>query len=380
MTAAGGEMQLALELPEAGDVELPRQVDPMRARLISAPFDSPDYLFETRWNGIRAVAAVQHGEVTLRNRRVGDISDRFPELGTLALAASEQPLLLDGEILVVDERGRPDFDALQRRLRLVDRSLILAEAKRQPACYLASDLLFRGQRWLLADQLERRKRLLADVLHPSDTIYLAEAFDAEGQALFQAAVESDLEGVVAKPRSSLYAPGAYGQWLAVGRGREEFVVGGYSMRIAGSERSVELLIGAYDVDGRLVFVQAVPPPADETVRNELFPVLNALQVEQPQFAETPPFIACWVRPEVVLTVSFSQRPGRPEPRSPFVERVRLDVAPDECLLPVDLEVPGSSAKPDRPQLTMLTTLPLPLAASGGDTRTRPALRVVGDGM
>ncbi|HEX6513317.1 MAG TPA: hypothetical protein VF157_13520 [Chloroflexota bacterium] len=337
----------------------------MRARPVLEPFDAPDYLFETRWNGIRAQASIAGGQVRLHGRRQGDLTKRFPELSLLAYAAQNQPILLDGEIVLVDEHGRPNFDTPQWRLRLVETEMIAAEALRRPACYLATDLLFRGQRWLLGEPLQRRKKLMAEALHQSDCLYLAEQFEAEGRALFQAAVESGLEGILAKPKDGLYAPGGLG-WLAVVRDREELVVGGYSMHIAGGSRTVELLLGAYDPAGQLTFVTSAKPPAEEPARAELFAVLNALQVEQPPFTPAPPYIACWVRPEVVVTIANGD-----------FERVRVDVAPDNCLLSVDAPIQPALARPQAPRLTMLTTLPLPLDTPPPPSPDRPKLRVLG---
>jgi bifunctional non-homologous end joining protein LigD len=310
--------------------------------------------------------------VRLHNRRQGDLTARFPELAFLSHSAADQPLLVDGEIVIVDQHGHPDFDAAQLRLRLVDGQLIDAESLRKPACFLASDLLFRGHRWLLGEPLSRRKRLLADALHQAECLYLAESFESEGRALFQASADSGLEGIVAKPLDGLYAPGS-GSWLAVARDSRELLIGGYSLHFASGNRTVELLLGAYDPQGDLRFVAAVQPPAGDQPRNELFAVLNALQVDSCPFAGTPPSIACWVRPEVVVTTSFAQA------GSARFERVRVDVCPDECLLPIDGPVQAAAAPAAaRPRLTMLTTLPLPLDddAPPADAGPRPVLRLV----
>jgi ATP-dependent DNA ligase len=375
------QRQLPLGLDSGASLGLPDYVEPMRIQPVSEPFDSPDYLFETRWRGIRTIASISAGNVRLHNRRQGSLTERFPELELLSRAAAEQPLMLDGDVIVLDHRGRPDFDALQHRLRLVDAGLIREESLRQPACFLAYDVLFRDRRWLLSEPLSRRKRALAEVLHPSDCIYLSEPFDGEGHALYQAALDSELEGIVAKPKNGPYSPGGFGgQWLMVGCGHEDFAIGGYSMQIAAGERVVELLAGGYDAAGQFTFVTAVPPPSDEKLRNEIFAVLNALQIEESPFAKPPPFIACWVRPELVVSISFSRREGESEVRYPMFERVRLDVAPDECLLAVDGPVfsAGAGEEVAKPRLTMLTTMPLPLGSEAGKPApSRPHLRVVG---
>jgi bifunctional non-homologous end joining protein LigD len=371
--------QLSLGLDAAGAVGLPAQLEPMRARPASEPFDSPDYLFETWWNGVRVLASIAHGRVRLHNRRLGDLLAHFPELEPLGCSVGEQPAMLDGEIVIVDERGKPDQDALQRRLRLTDPSAIEAEAMRQPACLLVSDILFRGRRWLLTEPLQRRKRILADAVHPADCVYLAESFQGEGRALFEAAIESQLEGILAKPKDSLYQPGGFaGQWLAIGHERKELVVGGFSLHIAGGERAIELVLGGYD-SGQLVFVTSAPPPMEERARAELLALLNALQIDAPPFANSPPFIACWVQPDLVLTVRSSRRSGSRQMRFPAVERIRLDISPDDCLLASGAEAGVSLPDPAgeaHPRLTMLNTLALPFEGPPAQPTPRPRLRLV----
>src|SRR5947209_5259099 len=105
--------QLSLGLDDRGAIGLPANLEPMLARPASEPFDSPDYLFETWWHGVRVLASVAAGAVRLRNRRLGEVTYHFPELEPLCQSVVEQPLLLDGEIVIVNEHGHPDLDALQ---------------------------------------------------------------------------------------------------------------------------------------------------------------------------------------------------------------------------------------------------------------------------
>ncbi|MHB8621087.1 MAG: ATP-dependent DNA ligase, partial [Chloroflexota bacterium] len=261
-------IHLPLDLPPGRESALPGRVEPMMPRLAGGPFDSTDYLFEIRWDGIRALAAVQRGRVQLTNPRLGDITHLFPELLGLSQAV-EDSCLLDGEVVLVDGEGQPDFDGAQRRLRAVDERDSLREAGRHPACFLAFDLLHRRGRSLLGEPLIRRKKLLAEVAQQAECLYVSEYFEAEGRALLQAAEETDLEGIVARAKGSRYIPGSHsGQWLAVRRTRREhFVVGGYTLLITGqaetaaggSDRSMRLLLGALNHDGELALAGTALP-------------------------------------------------------------------------------------------------------------------------
>ena len=367
--------QLPLRLEEPGVIALPQGLEPVRIRRVARPFDAAGYLFESRWKGIRVLAAIERGKVSVRNRRLGELASRFPEAQLLRDAAVEQPLLVEGELVVLDARGRPDFDVLQHRLRLLDESLIDRESRERPACFLAVDILFRGQRWLLGEPLSRRKRLLAEALHASDFLYLSEPFEDEGRALFQATLDSDLEGIVAKPVASPYTPGTHGGgWLTVGKGSEELVVGGFNVFPGGGASEAELLLGSFDDTGRLTFVMtALPPPAEEA-RKELFAVLNAFQIDESPFGQPLPYLANWVRPEVVVTVDSEQREGS---GAAVIQRVRLDVAPDECMLPIDAPSIATVTPNSRPKLTLLSTLPLPFQDGSAASGARPVLRILG---
>ncbi len=375
----GLPVQLSLEL-SGGPLALPRRLDPMLAQATAQPFDSPDYLFEVRWDSVRAVATIEDNRVTLHNRRLGEVQAHFPELTRMPDCLSETPVVLDGEIIIVDEVGRPDFDALQRRLRSVGSPAPTVSAGERTACYLAYDLLFRGNRWLTSEPLIRRKRTLAEIIKPSECVYVSEYFDSEGIALFDAVAESDLEGIVAKSKGGAYTPGSRANhWLAVKRSqRAEFVIGGYSVQISGGARSTQLLLGAYDLNGNLTYVGSSTAPTDDEQRTELFATLNALQVDQSPFHEPPRFVATWVRPDVVVTIHFGRwELGQPL-RFPTFERIRFDVSPDECLLPLAPTPEGSTDQHvprKRPHLTMLTTLPLPLP---GQPMPRPNLRIVSE--
>ena len=204
---------------------LPATLRPMLARLARRPFDSPDHLFELKWDGIRALAFVDRGHVRLLGRNSRDITATFPELSSLPTQVDAGSAVLDGELVCLDQHGHPSYPRLARRLdKLSDR-----KARRDLVHFIAFDLLYLESRSMMGEPLLHRKSRLQEVLKPSEIAQACDFIEGDGEAFFQAACEHGLEGVVAKDKSSLYFPGRRSHhWLKVKRVREsEFVIGGY---------------------------------------------------------------------------------------------------------------------------------------------------------
>ena len=195
--------QLSLRL----DAELPNLPDgllPMLPRPLAEPFDSRDHLFEPSWGGRRALAFVGpalvpgSGDVRFTGEDGVPIGHALPELAGLAARIGARSAVLDGEIVVVDERGRADPAALDRRL---------GGRPGQTAAYLAFDLLHLDGRSLVGQPLVRRRELLRRVLHPGDEVVAVPAIVGEGRALHAAVVEQGLAGIMARQRTSPYLSG-----------------------------------------------------------------------------------------------------------------------------------------------------------------------------
>jgi ATP-dependent DNA ligase len=185
-------------LPRPGDVA------PMWPTPYPEPFDSPDFLFEPTWGGHRVIAYVEpgerpgDGEVRLVDGAGLDLADRLPELAGLGVRVAARSAVLDGELVVVDGRGRADDDALRARL---------AGRTDRPVALLVFDLLHLDGRWLLGQPLEKRRDLLRRALRPGDEVVMVPAVEGEGRALFDAVVAQGIAGVLARRRRSPYLPG-----------------------------------------------------------------------------------------------------------------------------------------------------------------------------
>jgi bifunctional non-homologous end joining protein LigD len=203
--------QLSLRL----DPALPRLEDvrPMWPVPSDGPFDSPDHLFEPTWGGHRALALVGPaampgaGQVRLLDQDGADLVPVLPELAGLGVRVAARAAVLDGELVVVDGRGRSDPEALAARLD---------GSTGRPVAYLVFDLLHLDGRWLLNVPLEKRRALLRRVLRPGDEVVMVPAITGEGRALYEAVTAQGLGGVLARERRSPYLPGVRSQlWREV---------------------------------------------------------------------------------------------------------------------------------------------------------------------
>jgi bifunctional non-homologous end joining protein LigD len=340
----------------------PRSVEPMNASLAEGPFSSPDWFFEPKLDGVRAVAFIRQGEVSLFSRRGLDATKQYPVIARELREQTEPEMVLDGEIVAFDENGVPSFQQLQQRLNLMRESDIKRAESQIPVFYYVFDLLYAGGYDLRGAPLEQRKRLLRQVLMPTDRVFLVEHFEQDGETAFQAAVDNGLEGLVAKKRDSVYESGRRAKsWMKIKATQEaEFVVAGYTE--GGGWRAGtfgSLLLGYYDDSGKLVYAGHVGTGFDDRTLRLLKEKLEALRIDQRPFAEAPamskiPFggpknsKVTWVKPELVAQVKFAQWTKDGLLRAPSFLGLRDDKAPAEVRreepVPLPDNGPGAQRK------------------------------------
>ena len=181
------------------------QVMPMLA-VAAEPFDSPEYCFEVKWDGVRALAAVDETGWRLWGRERADYTARYPELEVLRRLPAGT--LVDGELVALDADGRPDLRRLLRRHGITDPWRTSRAHQWCPVRYVLFDLLYHGGRCLMREPLVRRREVLAEVCQRLDVVVVfSPAVIGAGIALYQTALASGQEGVMAKRLSSMYWPG-----------------------------------------------------------------------------------------------------------------------------------------------------------------------------
>ncbi|WP_369135327.1 non-homologous end-joining DNA ligase [Modestobacter sp. I12A-02662] len=325
----------AVEAPVAADV--PEDLPPMLAALGELPpADDPRWGYEFKWDGVRALAHVRSGRLRLRARSGNDVTATYPELGALPAALHGHDAVLDGEVVALDARGRPDFGLLQGRMHRTGPE-VARMAAAAPVSYLVFDLLaWDGASMLGLPYTERRERLDALGLG-SDRWVTTPWFRSDGPLVQAASRENGLEGVVAKRLDSPYRPGGRGpDWRKVKNlSTQAVVVGGWRPgegRRAGGIGS--LLVGVHDDTGRLVYAGHVGTGFTARALADLAPLLTPRSTSP--FADALPRLvtrdAHWVEPLLVGEVAFGQwtRDGRL--RHPSWRGLRDDVDPADVVV------------------------------------------------
>ncbi|MEA2609326.1 MAG: bifunctional non-ous end joining protein LigD, partial [Chloroflexota bacterium] len=293
------------EIDLAGAVEapLPKHIEPMLATLASKPFSDPDWLYEIKWDGFRVEAVVDNGKVRIWTRNLKEAETYFPSLLSTPSWIEARQAIVDGEVVALDEAGRPDFGLLQQRL---------GDRAAGGLVYQAFDLLYLDGRTLLGVPLEDRKRLLKSVLRPHPRVRFAAHVEGEGKAFYEAAQAQQLEGIIAKLRRSTYEPGRRSTaWLKLKvRPEQELVVGGWTPGTGNARDLGALAVGVYE-DGQLRFAGKVGSGFDGRTRQSIRERLARLEMDEPPFDPPPPRDyrgrwggdlreIHWVRPELVI--------------------------------------------------------------------------------
>ncbi|MBO8127601.1 MAG: ATP-dependent DNA ligase [Peptococcaceae bacterium] len=295
------------------------------------PFDSPDYLFEVKWDGYRCLAYLEKTKTTLRSRNLRDLSPLFPELQKLHDMVVGWPAILDGEIVIM-QKGKPSFAALQKRNQSQNAFKIERLSLEMPAVYVVFDILLWRGRPVLWEKIENRKELLAGILRKDAYLCLSEFITGDGTAFFDACAAKGLEGIMAKKLGSPYLPGkrsAYWKKIRTSRSADLVICGyqpGRGRRTLGS-----LLLCAWDGKG-YVYQGRVGTGFTSDMEKELIKLLNQITIkEMPlRFRSPESQNVIWVEPVLVCTVEYTETTEDGLLRHPSFKGFRFDKAPREC--------------------------------------------------
>ena len=320
----------------------------MQPRLGLAPFNSQDFIFEVKWDGVRALVAKDEQGLRITDRHGADLLARLPELAPVARQLPDG-VLVDAEIVTCDRKGRPRYELLAGRLGPK------ARQSGHGPLVLAFDLLYAAYRPLFERPLvERRERLVRLVL-PGGPLLVPEYLESDGEPFYEAVLEFGLEGIVAKRKDAPYVPGARsGDWLKVHSvPRMDVVVCG---AVLADALPASLICGAYR-DHALTYVGRARVPAflREHASQQLAGLLTATSpLEGPV---DMPAGARWLQPERCAIVEHSGPPGRLA-EDARLRSFRVDGRPSDCRIEDGIRMPSGMPRLEsgRPRLVVLRSL------------------------
>jgi len=352
----------------AVEAEPPPKLAPVLATLVDGPPPDPgDWVYEIKFDGYRLLARIEGKTVRLFTRNGHDWSDRMPHLVRAIQRMKLKPGWLDGEIVVLDQAGRTDFQALQSAFD---------STRTQDIVYFLFDLPYYDGHDLRAVPLVERRALLERLLaDPPPEIRFSAVFDAPPEDIVASACRIGLEGVIGKRRGSAYRSRRSPDWIKLKCARrQEFVIGGYTDPQGSRTGFGSLLLGVHDEHGGLVFAGGVGTGFNERSLAEIFARLEPLVVDQRPFKQRieNERRAHWVKPVLVAEVTFSEWTQDGHVRHPVFHALRGDKPAKQIVR----EAPVPARAADREQAKTKAKTKGPAATLPANFKVSHAERVV----
>jgi bifunctional non-homologous end joining protein LigD len=335
--------------------EMPVSVSPMLCTLTREVIQDPEYLYEFKWDGYRIIGYVQKGKVLLESRGKQNYTSLYPTVAE-AMVQLGHDMVLDGEMVVFNDQGKPDFNALQN-----------SRNRSRDLHYCVFDIIWKDGYDLQGLPLTERKEILQKMITGNKVLRFSESFD-DGLLLYKEVQKAGLEGIVAKRRNSMYQPGQRkSDWLKIPtQKRQEFVIGGW----AESDKSRafrSLLFGAYK-KGKLEWIGRSGGGYKDREMPGILKKLQDIETGQSPFInkvlDTKGATIHWVKPQLVANFAFADWTTSGRIRKPATF---LGFREDKKAIDVVREIPKEAPPPE---LTTATRKPSRAAA----VKKRPAMR------
>jgi bifunctional non-homologous end joining protein LigD len=319
-------------VPGSQPAPMPEVIEPMRATLVDEAFSHPEWLFESKWDGVRAICFIEDGKVSFFSRNEKEMSFRYPELAHIGHAINAQQAILDGEIVALNEEGLPSFQLLQSRVGLKNEQEIERLAKEHPVAYYVFDLLYYNGFNLMPAELVHRKTLLREIVEPNDRFRYSDHILGAGEEFFEQARKTSLEGIIAKHQGSPYVQARSSDWLKIKTvQRQEVVIAGYTEPRGARPLFGALVVGLYR-NSELHYVGHVGGGFDHRNLEQVYGLMQSLKTDHTPFAVEPQTNepVQWVRPSLVCEVKFSEWTADEHLRQPIFLGLRDDKDPAQC--------------------------------------------------
>lgn len=316
---------------------MPAAIQPMLASIAEDPFDNPNWLFEIKWDGYRVLSFIDNGKVRMVSRNQNNLGPRYPELRELPKLVNAKSAILDGEVVVLDEQGRPSFSLMQQRTGIRAHGRQAASRPDLPIIYYVFDLLYLDGYDLRRVGLDDRKRALKQILPAGELVRFSDHHAGQGVALFQVAKQKGLEGIVAKKCDSCYEERRSREWLKIKITQTaDCVIGGYTSPEGARQYFGSLVLGLYNNKKQLIHVGHAGTGFNHATLKQIFEVLKEIEAKKSPFTgAVDAKNVHWVKPERVAEVKFSEwthetSEGGLKLRAPVFLGLRDDKNPEDC--------------------------------------------------
>ncbi|MFL5788557.1 MAG: DNA ligase D, partial [Flavisolibacter sp.] len=323
------------EFKDHKKTEMPLDLTPMLATRIKQPFNDPDWLFEIKWDGFRCLSYIKDGKAQLRSRSNLSFNKIYLPV-TEALENWPVNAIVDGEIVVLNENGKPDFEAMQNFQNSPDSNIV----------YYVFDILWLDGINLMDTPLVKRKEILQKLIPDNSRIKFSDSIEEVGIGFFELAKKNELEGIIGKRKNSYYIPGRRtGDWLKMPTEiRQEFVIGGYTESDSG--RPFRSLLFGYYENGKLINAGHAGGGFKEKQMKQILSRLQKLETKNKTFdneveADTK---IHWVKPQLVAEIKYASVNSSGKIRKPAIFLgFREDKDPKEVVKEIDV-IPPSKEK------------------------------------
>ncbi|MGI8734853.1 MAG: non-homologous end-joining DNA ligase [Pyrinomonadaceae bacterium] len=333
---------------------MPPAIKPMLATLVDKAFSDPNWLFETKWDGVRAVCFIKNGRARFISRNQIEMTGQYPELAGIAGSVRATSAVLDGEIVALDEHGVSRFQLLQRRLGRKNAGEIGRLMATTRLVYYVFDVIYLDGFDLTACQLTERKAMLEEILKPAKNVRYSDHIIGEGEKLYEAIAKVPLEGIIAKRLDSTYVQRRTPDWLKIKTTLEsEVVVGGYTEPRNSRSYFGALVVGLYS-EGKLHYVAHTGGGFNQKTLEQVYKLMQPLKTKESPFVDPPKTNepVQWIKPKLVAQVKFSEWTADRRLRHPIFLGLREDKKPQECTFETKTATsrivsPGAASKKKR---------------------------------
>lgn len=306
---------------------IPKGITPMLTTLVDKPFDQPGWQYEVKWDGYRALAFINNGEVELKSRNDKPFNDKFYPVYR-ELLEWEVNAVLDGEVVVLKPNGLSDFGSLQNWRSEADGDLM----------YFVFDLLWLDGEDLRKKPLRERRQMLKNVVTGDGIVRVSDSFEVKGTEFYESAKRMGLEGMIAKRSDSFYSSGVRtNDWLKIKvNQRQEVVIGGYTKNAGSSKPFSALLVGVFE-DGKFIYTGKIGTGFKELQQKQIVKQFEPYVTDKAQFSETPDYnkpsrfnpkpakaSVTWLKPRLICEVSFAEMTSDGVMRHASFEGMRVD--------------------------------------------------------